>query len=133
MVYYILPFLIWSIFCTWKALRADKEIGFLGYIFALPLIFLAVLRGNVGTDTLTILQMRKVLFGGTGQMLRLTGIRIRAPCAVDSYVYEQSSGSCSPCKSAGCNSVFHDAAYVGAWPVRHITRVDSLLSISLLQ
>jgi hypothetical protein len=51
MIYYIVATLIWTIFCTWKALHAHKELKFPDYVFALPLILLAVLRGEVGGDT----------------------------------------------------------------------------------
>ena len=51
MIYYIIPYLIWLIFCTWKALHAHKELKLLDYVFALPLILLVVLRGDVGVDT----------------------------------------------------------------------------------
>lgn len=51
MAYYIIPFVIWTTFCIWKALHTSKKLSFLDYGFALPLILLAVLRGEVGTDT----------------------------------------------------------------------------------
>jgi hypothetical protein len=51
MIFYIIPFLIWATLCIWKALHAHKELKLLDYVFALPLILLAVLRGEVGTDT----------------------------------------------------------------------------------
>jgi hypothetical protein len=51
LIYYIIPFLIWATLCIWKALHAHKELKLLDYVFALPLILLAVLRGEVGTDT----------------------------------------------------------------------------------
>jgi hypothetical protein len=51
MIYYILPLLIWTILCIWKALHASLTLTFLDYTFALPLILLPVLRGEVGTDT----------------------------------------------------------------------------------
>jgi hypothetical protein len=53
MIYYIVPILIWSTFCTWKALRTAGQLEMRDYVFALPLILLAVLRGDVGTDTLS--------------------------------------------------------------------------------
>jgi EpsG family len=51
MTYYVIPFVIWTTFCIWKALHTSKELNFTDYIFALPLILLVVLRGEVGTDT----------------------------------------------------------------------------------
>ena len=50
-IYYILPFSIWAIFCIWKALHFPRELRFLDYVFALPLILLAVLRGEAIPDT----------------------------------------------------------------------------------
>jgi hypothetical protein len=51
MIYYITPLLIWIIFCIWKVLHTSQELALLDYMFALPLILIPVLRGEVGTDT----------------------------------------------------------------------------------
>jgi hypothetical protein len=48
-------------------LRADKEIRFLDYVFALPLIFLAVLRGDVGTDTTSYIANAQDIIWWNGQ------------------------------------------------------------------
>jgi hypothetical protein len=50
-IYYILPFSIWATFCTWKVLCGSQTLRLFDYFFALPLILLPVLRGEVGTDT----------------------------------------------------------------------------------
>jgi hypothetical protein len=53
MIYYILPFLVWLIFCIWRTLRTARRLRLIHYVFTLPLIVLSVLRGDVGTDTAT--------------------------------------------------------------------------------
>lgn len=56
MIYYILPSLVWLAFCVWKTLYTTTPVRFSQYFFALPLICLTVLRGEVGTDTATYIQ-----------------------------------------------------------------------------
>ncbi|MGC9193716.1 MAG: EpsG family protein [Thermoplasmata archaeon] len=53
MIYYIFPYLTWVIFCIWRILRTNRKLRLVHYAFALPLIMLVVLRGDVGTDTTT--------------------------------------------------------------------------------
>jgi hypothetical protein len=67
MIYYIVPTLIWTIFCTWKALHEHKELKLLDYVFALPLILLAVLRGEVGGDTPTYIANAQGIIWWNGQ------------------------------------------------------------------
>ena len=43
--------MIWSTFCIWKASTNTHQLRALDYVFALPLLCLTVLRGDVGTDT----------------------------------------------------------------------------------
>jgi len=50
-IYYIIPYLIWLIFCIWKASHFRQDISPLEYLFALPIILVPVLRGDVGLDT----------------------------------------------------------------------------------
>lgn len=56
MIYYILPFLVWLSFCAWKTLSATTRLRLPHYVFALPLILLATLRGEVGPDTAGYIQ-----------------------------------------------------------------------------
>jgi len=56
MIYYFLPFLVWWAFSVWKTLYTTTPLRFSQYFFALPLILLAVLRGEVGTDTAVYLR-----------------------------------------------------------------------------
>lgn len=51
MIFYVIPVLIWSSFCIWKALYSSRNFHFADYGFALPLIALSALRGEVGNDT----------------------------------------------------------------------------------
>ncbi len=56
MIYYVFPFSVWLIFCTWKTLYTTTRLRLPHYVFALPLILLATLRGEVGTDTAAYIQ-----------------------------------------------------------------------------
>jgi hypothetical protein len=65
MPYYTLPFLLWFMFCTLRALQTDSGLRFPHYVWALPLIFLAVFRGEIGPDTATYLwNAQKVIWWG---------------------------------------------------------------------
>jgi len=55
-IYYLLPFLVWLGFCAWKTLYTTTRLRPPHYVFALPLIFLATLRGEVGPDTAGYIQ-----------------------------------------------------------------------------
>jgi hypothetical protein len=55
-IYYIVPCLFWLAFCAWKTLYTATPLRWAQYFFALPLILLAVLRGEVGTDTTVYLR-----------------------------------------------------------------------------
>jgi hypothetical protein len=50
MLYYIIPSLLWLLFCIWKAWHCP-QLHLSDYIFTLPLVLLVVLRGDVGADT----------------------------------------------------------------------------------
>ena len=66
MLYYIIPFLIWLTICIRKALNGPQKFRFLDYIFALPLILLVVLRGEVGTDTVNyVASVQDVMWWGS--------------------------------------------------------------------
>ena len=67
MIYYILPFLVWLAFCTWKELYTTTRLRFPHYVFALPLILLAILRGEVGPDTTTYIQNAQDIVWWGGQ------------------------------------------------------------------
>lgn len=67
MIYYILPFLVWLTFCTWKTLYTTKSLRFPHYVFALPLILLALLRGEVGPDTTSYIQNAQDILWWGGQ------------------------------------------------------------------
>jgi len=54
--YYVISFLVWLTFCVWKTFSTDTGLRFPHYAFALPLVFLATFRGEVGTDTVAYLQ-----------------------------------------------------------------------------
>lgn len=56
MIYYIVPFFFWLVFCVWKTLYTATAVRFWQYFFAVPLVLLAVLRGEVGTDTAVYLR-----------------------------------------------------------------------------
>ena len=55
-IYYAFPFLVWITFSTWKTLYTATALRFSHYAFALPLVLLAILRGEVGPDTATYVQ-----------------------------------------------------------------------------
>jgi hypothetical protein len=55
-IYYILPCLVWLGLCVWKTSDTATGLRFPHYVFALPLILLVSLRGEVGTDTATYIQ-----------------------------------------------------------------------------
>jgi hypothetical protein len=56
MIYYTLPLLLWFLFCTLRTLYSAAGLRFAHYVFALPLIFLAVFRGEIGPDTAGYIQ-----------------------------------------------------------------------------
>ena len=51
MIFYVIPCLIWLCFCIWEALYSPGTFSLLDHVFALALIALSVLRGDVGNDT----------------------------------------------------------------------------------
>lgn len=68
MIYYIIPYLIWLIFCIWKALHFRQELRPLDYLFALPIILLPVLRGgDVGPDTRNYIDFAQSIIWWNGQ------------------------------------------------------------------
>jgi hypothetical protein len=67
-IYYIIPYLIWLIFCIWKALHFRQELRPLDYLFALPIILLPVLRGgDVGPDTRNYIDFAQSIIWWNGQ------------------------------------------------------------------
>lgn len=65
MIYYLLPTIVWFTFCTWRVLYTTTRLRFAHYTFALPLILLTILRGEVGTDTATYIRnAQNVLWWG---------------------------------------------------------------------
>lgn len=56
MLYYTLPLLLWFLLCTLRTLYSAAGLRFAHYVFALPLIFLAVFRGEIGPDTAGYIQ-----------------------------------------------------------------------------
>lgn len=68
MIYYVATYLIWLIFCIWKASHSRQEIRPLEYLFALPLILLPVLRrGDVGLDTGNYIDIAQSVIWWNGQ------------------------------------------------------------------
>ncbi len=67
MIYYIIPFSIWAILCIWKVLHGAQKLRPIDYVFALPLIVLSVLRGEVGPDTLNYLESAQGVIWWKGQ------------------------------------------------------------------
>ena len=51
MTYYVVCLLSWFLFFTWKASCSCTRLGLLHYVWAVPLILLTSLRGEVGPDT----------------------------------------------------------------------------------
>jgi EpsG family len=66
MAYYLVPYLIWAARCIDKAYRRELPFRLKDYVFALPLILLAILRGEVGSDTTTYLSYAQdaISYGG---------------------------------------------------------------------
>lgn len=56
MIYYIPASLVWFGLCAWKTANTTGKLRLRHYVFALPLILLVTLRGEVGTDTATYVQ-----------------------------------------------------------------------------
>ena len=51
MFYYVLPLLIWLLFCLFWSSRDDRPTSLQSLLAFLPLVIVACLRGDVGTDT----------------------------------------------------------------------------------
>jgi hypothetical protein len=66
-IYYIVPFLVWTSFCAWKTFSPTTRLRLPHYVFALPLILLATLRGEVGSDTAGYLQNAQNIIWWGGQ------------------------------------------------------------------
>ena len=67
-IYYIIPYLIWLIFCIWKASHFRQELHPLDYLFALPLILIPVLRAeDVGLDTGNYIDYAQSIIWWNGQ------------------------------------------------------------------
>ncbi len=62
MIFYILAAVVWLTLCVWKSLHSITRLHLPHYVFALPLIFLATLRGEVGTDTATYRDNVRLIF-----------------------------------------------------------------------
>ena len=67
MLYYIAPLSVWMLFCIWKATRKPRELTFVNYLFALPLILVVILRGDVGTDTTNYVANAQSVINWNGQ------------------------------------------------------------------
>jgi hypothetical protein len=67
LIYYVLPFLVWLGFCAWKTLYTTTRLRLPHYVFAVPLILLATLRGEVGTDTAGYVQNTQNVIWWGGQ------------------------------------------------------------------
>ena len=77
MIYYILPFLLWFALCTWKMLHTATRLRLYHYVFALPLIFLSIFRGEVGPDTATYIQnAQSTIWWGSGQSSNEVGYEV---------------------------------------------------------
>jgi hypothetical protein len=55
MLYYIVPWLIWLSYCLYWNFRRERPSSIQSLIAFLPLVVVACVRGNVGTDTYTYL------------------------------------------------------------------------------
>src|ERR1700722_4008054 len=51
MLYYLVPAIIWFLYCLYWSLKQERPNSLLSLIVFVPLIALATFRGNVGSDT----------------------------------------------------------------------------------